>query len=100
MAAAGKIETQMKKTLLPIALLTVSLAFVGCQLFEKTPSSPPVSEGGASAMQTTETTQAAVQTQGSGLACSLCVCSKFEPQSDAPSVCRMCGHNASDHNRR
>ncbi|MFO1498103.1 MAG: hypothetical protein U1G07_06865 [Verrucomicrobiota bacterium] len=38
-------------------------------------------------------------TSGTGLACALCVCSRFESQSDAANTCRMCGHAEKDHTR-
>ncbi len=89
----------MKKLGLPLALLGVSVALIGCQLFEKRDSTtpPPVSQAESSApvVQPAES-HAPVD----ALACSLCVCSKFEPQSDAPATCRMCGHPASAHTRR
>lgn len=88
----------MKKLGLPLALLGVSVALIGCQLFEKRDSStpPPVSQ--------TESSAPSVRSEGQvsaeGLACSLCVCNKFEPQSDDPATCRMCAHPASAHTRR
>lgn len=67
-------------------LLLSLLAVAGCHTGRDS-GAPPVSQA------------ASPQAKADGLACARCVCSHFEPLTEAPGTCRMCTHSRAEHTR-